>query len=212
MTQQVERSRNQEATARLHASFARARPRSRLQPPWAGGEWAGVYPINTGVERSHPSVVKEGVHVLDLFSGITCAGLRVVLATGLKVKCYTAVEIDEVSRGIANEVLSKLQHEYTHELPDSALRGQSKRLPHDVKLIGKEDLKFLMQNKGEIHFVCGGWQCQSVSHVGPQTGMTDVRFDPFFNMVKIINILKRLPATRRLSLGESCAKRSSMRR
>ena len=76
-----------------------------------------------------------------------------MLSTGMKVKCYTTVEIDPISRGIANEVLSKLQQEYPHQLPDSALRGQSKRLPHDVKLIGEDDLKSLLQNKGEVHFV-----------------------------------------------------------
>ena len=127
-TQREDRVRNQEDAARLHATCARVRPTARQPQPWRGGEWSGAYPINTGVERFHPSVVNEGVHVLDLFSGITCGGLRVVLSTRLKVKCYTSVELDECSRGIANEVLSKLQRECPHHLPDSALRGQSKKI------------------------------------------------------------------------------------
>ena len=60
-----------------------------------------------------------------------------------------------------------------------------------------------MKNKGEIHFVCGGWQCQSMSPAGPQTGMTDVRFDPFFNMVKIINILQKVQCMPPLYLLEN---------
>ena len=57
-------------------------------------------------------------------------------------------------------------------------------------MVGENELQELMQNKGEVHFVCGGWQCQSMSMAGPQTGMDDIRFDPFFSMVKIINILQ----------------------
>ena len=44
--------------------------------------------------------------MLDLFLGITCGGLQIVLSFGLKVVCYTNVEIDDISRDIANEVMS----------------------------------------------------------------------------------------------------------
>ena len=174
----------------MQASQARALPLLNPTSEWIGGEWAGAFPINTSVERFHPSVVENGVHVLDLFAGITCAGLRIVLSAGLKVKCYTSVEIDECSRAISNEVLSKLQYEYPHQLPDSALKGHNKRFPHDIQLVNEDDLKQLMQNKGEIRFVCGGWQCQSMSMAGPQTGMEDDRFTPFLDMVKILNTLQ----------------------
>ena len=92
--------------------------------------------------------MQDGVHVLDLFAGITYAGLRVVLAAGMKVKCYTSIEWDEISRGIANEVMSKLQSEYPHQLPDSALRGHSKRLPQNIKRVGEDDLRVLMRDRG----------------------------------------------------------------
>ena len=96
------------------------------------------------------------MHVLDLFAGITCAGLRVVLAAGMKVRCYTSVAIDDISRGISNEVLSKLQSEYPHQVPDSALRGHSKRLPQDITRVCENDLIALIENKVEVHFICGG--------------------------------------------------------
>ena len=105
------------------------------------------------------TVVEDGVHVLDLFAGITCAGLRVVLAVGMKVKYYTSVEWNEVSRGISNEVWSKLQSEYPHQLPDSTLKGHSKRLPQNIKRVGEDDLRALLRCRGEVHFVCRGWQC-----------------------------------------------------
>ena len=191
-TKQIDTTRNAEAVARLLASTSRNLPILNPTSEWIGGEWAGAFPINTSVERFHPSVVEKGVRVLDLFAGITCAGLRIVLAAGLKVKCYTSVEIDECSRAISNNVLSKLQNEYPHQLPDSALKGHNKRLPHDIQLVCEDDLKALMQNKGEVHFVCGGWQCQSMSMAGPQTGMDDERFPPFLDMVEIINTLQKV--------------------
>ena len=110
----------------------------------------------------------------------------------MKVKCYTSVEIDDISRGISNEVLSKLQSEYPHQLPDSALKGHSKRLPQDITNVSEGDLTALVQNKGEVHFICGGWQCQSMSMAGPRNGMQDGRFPTFLNLVKIINISQRM--------------------
>ena len=192
MTKQLDTTRNAEAAARLHASSRKARPVLNPSSEWTGGNWEGAIPIDSRVERFHPSVVTDGVHVLDLFAGIACAGLRVALAAGLKVICYTSVEIDDISRAISNEVSGKLQSEYPHQLPDSALRGHNKRLPQDIRNVNEDDLNALIQNKGEVHFICGGWQCQSMSMAGPQTGMQDKRFPTFLNLVKILNILRRV--------------------
>ena len=96
MTKQLDTTRNAEAVARLHASSRKARPVLNPSSEWTGGDWEGAIPIVTRVERFHPDVVTNGVHVLDLFAGITCSGLRVVLAAGLKVVCYTSVEIDAI--------------------------------------------------------------------------------------------------------------------
>ena len=83
MTRQLDTTRNEEAAARLHASSRKARPPLHPTSEWTVGDWEGAFPINTRVERFHPSVIQNGVHVLDLFAGITCAGLRVVLAAGM---------------------------------------------------------------------------------------------------------------------------------
>ena len=115
-----------------------------------------------------------------------------VLAAGLKVKCYASVEIDDISKDISNEVLGKLRFEYPHQLPNSALRGHNKRLPQDIRTVSENDLVALIQNKGEVHFFCGGWRCQSMSMAGPQTGMQEKGFPTFLNLVKVINILQRM--------------------
>ena len=48
----------------------------------------------------------------------------------------------------------------------------------------------LVENNGPIHFLCGGWECQSMSMAGLHKGMDDDRFLPFLDMVKIINFLQ----------------------
>ena len=77
-TNHIDTTRNVEAVARLLASTARTLPALNPTSEWIGGEWTGAFPINTSVERFHPSVVEKGVHVLDFFAGITCAGLRIL--------------------------------------------------------------------------------------------------------------------------------------
>ena len=39
----------------------------------------------------------------------------------------------------------------------------------NIKRVSEDDLVALIQNKGEVHFICGGWQCQSMSMAGPKT-------------------------------------------
>ena len=127
---------------------------------------------------------------MDLFAGITCGGLRTVLEAGCNVSCYTSVEIDDISRSIARTTLSNLQEEYPFQLPDRAIRGYNKRVPQDIKLITESDLVSLVQFNGPVHFLCGGWECQSMSKAGNRKGMEDERFLPFLDMVKILIFLQ----------------------
>ena len=109
----------------------------------------------------------------------------------LTVKCYTSVEVNETSRAIATCVLSKLQVEYPGQLPDSAIRGYTKRLKQNIALIDESDLISLVQYNGPVHFVCGGWECQPMSLAGLHQGLDDSRFDCFLDMVKILNYLQK---------------------
>ena len=54
----------------------------------------------------------------------------------------------------------------------------------------ESDLVYLVQNNGVVHFMCGGWECQSMSMAGKHKGMDDERFEPFLDMVKILNFLQ----------------------
>ena len=144
-------------------------PRTR----WIGDAFNGAVPVDTLEKHLYASVIEKGLHVLDMFSGITCGDLRTVLAAGYLVQCYTSIEVDDISRAIARKTLSDLQSEYPEQLPDKAIRAYNKWLPQDVQLVTESDLVHLVQNNGPVHFVCGGWECQSMSMAGHQKGLED---------------------------------------
>ena len=103
-------------------------PRSK----WIGGANHGAILVTTTVQYLNLVSKIGGLHVLDLFAGISCGGLRTVLEAGFKIACYTSVEIDDISRVIARFFLSDLQVEYLGQLPDKAIRGFNKRLPQNI--------------------------------------------------------------------------------
>lgn len=113
-----------------------------------------------------------------------------MLEAEYKISCYTSIEIDDISRAIARKFLSDLQSEYPGQLPDKAIRGYNKRLPQDITLVNENDLIRLVQINGPLHFLCGGWECRSMSLAGHQRGLDDERFLPFLDMVKILNFLQ----------------------
>ena len=92
------------------------------------------------MQNFHKVDLEHGLHVLDMFGCIPCGGLRTILEAGCKMKCYTCIEIDDVSWAIARCMLDRLQKEYPGQLPDSAIRGYSRRVPHDISIVKETDL------------------------------------------------------------------------
>ena len=93
---------------------------------WIGDEYNGAHPICTLESHLRSEDIEKGLHVLNMFSGITCGGLRTALEAGYKIGCYTSIEIDDISRAIARKTLSDLQSEYPGQLPDKAIRAYNK--------------------------------------------------------------------------------------
>ena len=183
--------RRHEATARLMATRKKDIPTLAPRTKWIGDANDGALPIATDTSKLSDKSKTSGLHVLDLFSGFSCGGLRTVLEAGYLVSCYTTVEIDDISRMMANKTISDLQEEYPGQLPDKAIRGHNKRLPQNISLVGESDLSTLILNKGPIDFICGGWECQSMSMAGKHKGMDDDRFTPFLDMVRTLNFLQK---------------------
>ena len=121
------RNKRDEACARLEVAYKKDLPVHDPRTKWIGDTFNGAVPLCTSVRKLDPESIAKGLHVLDMFAGITCGGLRTVLEAGCKVSCYTSIEIDDVSRAIARKTLSDLQEEYPRQLPDKAIRGYNKR-------------------------------------------------------------------------------------
>ena len=96
-TRQQDEQRRAEAVARLAAAVDKKIQQHEPRSRWIGKAYQGAIPIFTGVRQFHPDTLINGTHLLDLFGGIMCGGLRVILSTGKKVALYTSVEIPDVS-------------------------------------------------------------------------------------------------------------------
>lgn len=186
ITRQQDTSRQVETAARLEAAYAKDIRAQEPRTRWMGGENHGVVPISNPIQQFSTSIDLDGVHVLDLFGGITFGGLRTILATGKGVTTYASVEIDDTSRANTRCVISQIQEEYLGQLPDDAIRGYNKCLLQDIQFVGEANLTELIDAKGPIHFICGGRQCQSMSLTGNHCGMEDERFLPFLDMVRLV--------------------------
>ena len=110
-----------EASARLAAAHRKDLPPLLPRTRWVGGDNHAAVPINTAIGQFDKELSVKGLHVLDLFSGISCGGLRSVLEANYKVSWHTSVEINDISRVIARKTLNDLQEEYSGQLPDSAI-------------------------------------------------------------------------------------------
>ena len=88
--------------------------------------------INTAVRQLAPRSIQDGLYVLELFGGIGLEVLRFALAASHKIRRYTYVDKDVVSRRVAAAVLRELHNQFLDHLPDAAIRGFEDRLPHNV--------------------------------------------------------------------------------
>lgn len=76
-------------------------------------------------------------------------------------------------------------------------------MPQNIQLVSENDLCNLVQQKGTIDFICGGWECQSMSMARKHLGMDDDRFIPFLDMIKIVNFLQANQMVKPLYLFEN---------
>lgn len=79
-------------------SYEKDIPMLDCRTRWIGGGFNGAKPVDTSISRFDKESIKNGLRILDMFSSISCGGLLTILEAGYNVKCYTSVEIDDVSR------------------------------------------------------------------------------------------------------------------
>ena len=162
---------------------------------WLGDVVNGATPINTSTRRFSTQAVRDGLHVMELFGGIGLGALRMALAAGYTVRCYTYVDKDPISRKIASAVLLSLQSQYPKQLLDAAINGFDKRLPQNIAQCSELFLSQLTTLNGPVDLLGGSWECQSVSRAGRQRGAMDPRFRYFYDLVRVVKFYQRDQAT-----------------
>ena len=113
----------------------------------------GAAPINTRVVSLREEAATEGVHIVELFSGIGLGATRAALAAGLRVRLVSCAERDPISNRINEGVIEKLILEYPGQITRGAFIGWEKRLPEDVGLIGEMALVNLIAQNREVDIV-----------------------------------------------------------
>ena len=74
------------------------------------------------------------------------------------MSCYTRVEIDDISRVITRKTLNGLQEEYSKQyqiLPIEVTPRESLKIFDHKNAV---DLCNLIETKGLVQFLCGGWE------------------------------------------------------
>ena len=133
-------------------------------------------PINTAACQLATLSIQDGFHVQKLFGGIGLGVLRSALAASHKIRCYTYVDKDDVSKRVAARVLHKLQNQFPNELPDAAIQGFEDRLPQNVDQCNPTFLTNLKAGHGPVDTLGANRECRSISRAGYRQGVHDPRF------------------------------------
>ena len=126
----------------------------------------GAVPINTSIRHFSPTSIRDGLHVMETFAGVTCGVLQSALAAGYKVRMYTYVDRDPISRKMARTKLQGLRTAYPTLLMDAAVQAFDKRLPQNISLVSPLFLANLVVRHRPVDLLGGSWECQSVSQAG----------------------------------------------
>ena len=66
----------------------------------------GAVPINTFIRHFSPTSIRDGLHVMETFAGVTCGVPQSALAASYKARMYTYVDKDPISQKMAASCLS----------------------------------------------------------------------------------------------------------
>ena len=93
--------------------------------------------------------------MVELFGGIGLGVLRAALGANYKIKCFTYVDKDIVSRRIAKTTLAALMLQYPAQLPACAIHSFDKKLPQDISHCTTPFLEQLISCNGPVDLLGG---------------------------------------------------------
>jgi Integrase zinc binding domain/Integrase core domain/PHD-finger/C-5 cytosine-specific DNA methylase len=130
--------------------------------------------------------------LVELFGGL-CAGLEMVLGTGLNITKYFYADTAEPARQLARHRLLSLGSQYPNQLPTTAYQDTLFLLPQDVRSITAANLEAAAAHCPTSRWlVVAGWPCEDMSPAGPGSGIDGPRSQAFFDAVRIMGTLQQL--------------------
>ena len=138
----------------------------------------------------------DGVTLYEPFGGL-CAGLEMLLRSGVRVRRYLYSDISAQARAVAKHRLTRLTQQYGSALlPAAAYADAFSALPQDVYAISTDHLRKAGALDGTQWMVVAGWECQDLSPAGAGRGLQGSRSSSFFPLVNIIGTLQQLQLRR----------------
>ena len=129
----------------------------------------------------HPG--RDGIVLLDLFSGIGTAMAAVVRAD-LKLKRWYVVEKDAAAAEAAECLRSHMELERGERLPNRQAGG----IPQDIRHMSDAVLRQMER----VDLIVAGWECQGHSRAGKGRGLGDDRSGLFWEMVRVLRAAQTL--------------------
>ena len=121
------------------------------------------------------------MRVLSLFSGIG-PDLEGMLAAGMVIDHYWAVEIDPIARQVAKERLHQMHRRFPLQVNADRNNRAHTQLPQDITLVS---LRYI-QDLRRIDLVVAGWPCQGHSRAGGGLGFSDPRSRLFHELIRVL--------------------------
>ena len=132
----------------------------------------------------------EGITLFEPFGGL-CAGLEMMLRSGIAVKRYLYCDNYGACRAVAQHRVSELAARYPRLLSSEATKGMF-TIPQCVRLIGSSELVAAGALDGTQWAVVAGWECQGLSAAGAGRGLRDSRSNTFYDLLRIMGALQQL--------------------
>ncbi len=137
---------------------------------------------------------QKGIVLYEPFGGL-CAGLEMVLRSGIPVARYLYSDIDPVAQDLAHVRMETLHIQYGALLPSRAIRRPF-ALPQDINLVTSDHLlKQDAYDQTTQWMVLAGWECQDLSPAGQGKGLTGLRSSTFYPLVNLCATLQLLQST-----------------
>ena len=121
VTEAANQLRQEEALKRMSQEWVPLLKHVDPRSQWMGKEVYNAYPIHNHIRNINPTSLKTGVHVMENFAGVGLGVLRMTAGARLKVRVYTYIDRDPVSRKIARHVLLQLQLQHPNLILSSTI-------------------------------------------------------------------------------------------